>query len=59
MMPTKPQAFRNYVNNELWICDDPKKTKVIDNVTYITVHKPDSHRMFMMRRDSLQPVKQK
>jgi hypothetical protein len=59
MMTTKPQTFKNYVNQEVWICDDPKKTKVIDNVTYVTVHKPDSRRMVMMRRDSLQPVKQK
>ena len=58
-MTTKPQTFKNYVNQEVWICDDPKKTKVIDNVTYVTVHKPDSRRMVMMRRDSLQPVKQK
>ena len=58
-MQTKPQTFKNYMNQELWICDDPKKTKVIDNVTYVTVHKPDSRRMVMMRRDSLQPVKSK
>ena len=58
-MKTKPQTFKNYVNQELWICDDPKKTKTIDNVTYVTVHKPNSRRMVMMRRDSLQPVKQK
>ena len=58
-MQTKPQTFKNYVNQEVWICDDPKKTKVIDNVTYVTVHKPDSYRMVMMRRDSLQPVKSK
>ena len=58
-MQTKPQTLKNYINQEVWICDDPKKTKVIDNVTYVTVHKPDSRRMVMMRRDSLQPVKQK
>ena len=58
-MQTKPQTFKNFINQEVWICDDPKKTKVIDNVTYVTVHKPDSRRMVMMRRDSLQPVKQK
>ena len=58
-MQTKPQTFKNFINQEVWICDDPKKTKVIDNVTYVTVHKPNSHRMVMMRRDSLQPVKSK
>ncbi len=58
-MQTKPQTFQNHFNHEVWICDDPKKIKVIDNVTYVTVHKPNSHRMVMMRRDSLQPIKQK
>lgn len=58
-MQPKSQTFKNNFNNEMWICDDPKKIKVIDNVTYVTVHKPNSHRMVMIRRDSLQPVKQK
>lgn len=59
MQTTKPVTFKNYVNHEVWICDDPKKTKTIDGVTYLTVHRPDSRRMVMMRRDSLQPVKNK
>jgi hypothetical protein len=57
-MKTKPQTFKNSFNHEVWICDDPKKVKIIDNVTYITVRRPDSQRTVMMRRDSLQPYKQ-
>lgn len=57
-MKTKPQTFRNNFNHEVWICDDPKKVKIIDNITYITVRKPNSQRTVMIRRDSLQPYKQ-
>jgi hypothetical protein len=59
MQTNKPLTYKNYVSQEVWLCDDPKKTKEIDGVTYIMVHKPDSHRMVMMRRDSLQPIKSK
>ncbi len=58
-MQTKPMTYQNYLNREIWICDDPKKTKVIDGVTYLNVHKPGSYRMVLMRKDSLQPVKNK
>ena len=58
-MQTKPITLRNYVNGEEWICDDPKKIKTIDGVSYLTVHKPNSYRMVMMRKDSLQPVKKR
>ena len=59
MMQTKPATYKNYVSQEIWICDDPKKVKEIDGITYLTVHKPDNRRMVMMRKDSLQPVKSK
>jgi hypothetical protein len=58
-MQAKPLTFKNYVSQELWICDDLKKLKIIDGITYLTVHKQDSRRMVLMRKDSLQPVKLK
>ena len=58
-MQSKPLTFKNYVSQELWICDDLKKLKIIDGITYLTVHKQDSRRMVLMRKDSLQPVKLK
>ena len=58
-MQAKPITYQNYLNREIWVCDDPKKTKIIDGVTYLTVHKPNSYRMVLMRKDSLQPVKNK
>lgn len=58
-MQTKPVTFKNYVSQEIWICDDLKKTKSIDGITYLVVHKPDSRRIVLMRKDSLQPIKLK
>ena len=58
-MQVKPITFKNYVSQEIWICDDPRKIKEIDGITYLTVHKPNSPRLVMMRKDSLQPVKVK
>jgi hypothetical protein len=58
-MQTKSFTYKNNVNHEVWICDDPKKTKTIDGVIYLTVHKADSRRMVMMRKDSLQLVNSK
>lgn len=49
--------FVNPINKEHWICEDVhKSTKQIDGVTYLQVHKPDSFRKVLMRKDSLQRV---
>ena len=59
MQTSKPVTFKNNFNGEQWICDDVKKAKTIDGVTYVTVHKPNSYRMVLMRKDSLVQVKSK
>jgi hypothetical protein len=58
-MQAKPITFKNSFNNEQWICEDTKKIKLIDGVSYLTVHKPGSYRMVLMRKDSLVPLKTK
>ena len=52
----KPGNFVNPITKEQWICDDITKIKTIDGVSYIQVHKPDSYRKVLMRKDSLQKV---
>lgn len=52
----KPANFVNPITKEQWICDDISRTKTIDGVTYLQVHKPDSYRKVLMRKDSLQKV---
>lgn len=49
--------FVNPINKEQWICEDVQKgSRQIDGVTYLQVHKPDSYRKVLMRKDSLQRV---
>ena len=48
--------FINPINKEQWICDDVGKLKTIDGVTYLTVHKENSYRKVLMRKDSLQKI---
>ena len=49
--------FVNPINKEQWVCDDIQKgNRQIDGVTYLQVHKPDSFRKVLMRKDSLQKV---
>lgn len=56
-MKTKSVTYKNSFNGDHWVCDDPRKTKIIDGVAYIIVRKPNNARTVMMRKDSLQPVK--
>lgn len=58
-MQSKSVTMKNAVNGEQWICDDIKKVKVIEGVSYLTVHKPDNARTVLMRKDSLTPIKTK
>ncbi len=49
--------FVNPINKEQWVCDDIQKgSRQIDGITYLQVHKPDSFRKVLMRKDSLQKV---
>ena len=49
--------FINPINKEYWVCEDVQKSsRQIDGVTYLQVHKPDSFRKVLMRKDSLQRV---
>jgi hypothetical protein len=52
----KQSLFVNPINKEQWICEDLSRTQVIDGVTYLHVHKPDSYRKVLMRKDSLLKV---
>lgn len=53
----KTQNFVNPMTREQWVCEDVTKTKIIDGVSYLHVHKPDNkYRQVLMRKDSLQKV---
>jgi hypothetical protein len=55
----KPVTFIVERSKERVICEDTRDVRVIDGVEYLTVHREDSHRSFLMRRDSLKKIERK
>jgi hypothetical protein len=53
----KSVNFKNRMNGERVVCDNIREVKVIDGVEYLMVHKQDSNRQFLMRREALEKVK--
>ena len=56
-MEMKPVIFENKLNRERVVCDDTRLSQWVDGVEYLAVHKENSPRVFLMRRDSLEKVK--
>jgi hypothetical protein len=55
----KPVTFENKLNRERVICDDTRLSQWVDGVEYLAVHRENSPRLFLMRKDILQKVKSK
>ena len=55
----KPVIFENKLNRDRVVCDDTRLSQWVDGVEYLAVHRENSPRIFLMRRDSLQKVKLK
>jgi hypothetical protein len=54
----KPVTFENKLNRERVVCDDTKLSQWVDGVEYLAVHRENSTRVFLMRQDSLQKIKE-
>lgn len=55
----KPMTFVNKLNrSDRVICDDTRLSQWVDGVEYLAVHRENSPRVFLMRRDSLEKVKE-
>ena len=54
----KAMTFKNRMNGERFVCEDVRQVEVIDGVEYIVVHRPNETRMFKMRKDALERVKE-
>ena len=52
-------TFKNRFNNERFVCDDARVVENIDGVEYLLVHRPNEQRVFKMRKDALERVKEK
>ena len=52
----KPITFKVLRTNEIVVCEDVKDIRVIEDVEYLTVHKENNQRSFLMRKDALEKV---
>lgn len=53
----KPIFLKNLLSNEVWICEDYTKVKIVGGVEFIEVYKPENPRKFLMNKASLTKVK--
>jgi hypothetical protein len=51
--------FKNRFNNDRFVCDDVRTVETIDGVEYLLVHRPGDQRVFKMRKDALEKVREK
>lgn len=47
------------LNRERVICNDVRLSQWVDGIEYLAVHRENSPRIFLMRKESLQKVKLK
>lgn len=57
-MSTKPQpiTFRNKITLEILICENINNKRHFDGVTWLSVHRPNESRQFLIREDALERV---
>jgi len=53
----KSITYRNRMNGERFVCEDVRLVETIDGVDYVIVHRPNEQRMFKMRKDALEKIK--
>jgi hypothetical protein len=53
----KSMTFKNKFNSERFICEDVRAVEVIDGIEYLVVHRPNEQRIFKMRKDALEKIK--
>ena len=53
----KPVIFENPRTRERVICDDVRNSTVIEGEEYLTVHRVNEQRTFLIRRTAVVPVK--
>lgn len=56
-MKKKPIKLVNPLNQEQWLCDDFSNVRMVEDVEYVTVYKPDSpNRTHLMRKEALRKL---
>ena len=51
-----PVTFRNKITLEVLICDNINIKRYFDGVTWLSVHRPNETRQFLMREDALERI---
>jgi hypothetical protein len=53
---TKPVVFENKITRERLVCDNIKLVRVFDGAEFLSVHRPNENRNFLIRRDALTEI---
>jgi hypothetical protein len=53
---TKPVVFENKITRERLICDNIQLVRVFDGAEFLSVHRPNESRNFLIRKDALEKV---
>jgi hypothetical protein len=53
----KTMMFKNRMNGERFVCDDVRLVETIDGIEYLVVHRPNEQRVFKMRKEALEKIK--
>lgn len=56
MPSTTPVTFRNKITLEILICDNINVRRYFEGATWLSVHRPNETRQFLMREDALEKV---
>lgn len=54
----KPVEFKSRVNGERFLCENPRNIQRIDDVEYLFVYRHSNPRVFMIRKDVLERVRE-
>jgi hypothetical protein len=52
----KPVVFENKITRERLICENIRLVRVFDGVEFVSVHRPNESRNFLIRRDALEEI---
>jgi hypothetical protein len=53
---TKPVVFENKITRERLICDNIKLVRVFDGAEFLSVHRVNESRNFLIRKDALEKI---
>jgi len=53
---TKPIVFENKITRERLICDNIRLVRVFDGVEFLSVHRVNESRNFLIRKDALEKI---